>query len=554
MTLYRKYRPQNFKELVGQNHVKVTLQNEIEDGSIAHAYLFCGPRAVGKTTVSRVFSKAINCLNRKAEEHEPCNLCDMCVKITNGRSLDVIEIDAASHTGVDNVRENIINVAQVSPSESRYRVFIIDEVHMLSASAFNALLKLLEEPPKNVVFILCTTEVHKIPNTIISRCQRFDFRRIGVIDVVKKLEYICNKENISVENGVLEDIARRADGHMRDAESLLGQVMAISGKSITRESADLIIPRSDLHEVVKLIDYLSKKDAGGAITLVNKVVDDGIDLKMFANDLIETLRKVMLGKVSLGLSQKLGLELGETIDMELKRSSENTSMNNIVDWIEKFSKVKNEISGSFIAQLPLEVAIVEICNENTSPSGFKKKFETADNQSINTETSVDGFKNLKTSDTNKEVENEKSVQKICSTVELSLDMIKNRWHEVMAIIKQENHSLSFVLGACSPISVNGDTVTLSFKYKFHRDRIEDRDIKSVLEGVLSRVCKGLVKIKTTINEISNQTEELSVQDSVLKISSDKSYVQEKKEDKGTPSKDDDMISNLLKTFGGEVVG
>ena len=187
-TLYRKYRPQTFGEVVNQNHVKITLQNEIQAGKIAHAYLFCGPRAVGKTTIARVFAKAVNCTNRKEGDFEPCNKCDNCQSIFDGRNLDVIEIDAASHTGVDNVRENIIASARVAPSNYKYKVFIIDEIHMLSASAFNALLKTMEEPPAHAIFILCTTEVHKVPTTIISRCQRFDFKRIGVSEITKKRE------------------------------------------------------------------------------------------------------------------------------------------------------------------------------------------------------------------------------------------------------------------------------------------------------------------------------------------------------------------------------
>ncbi|PJB19346.1 DNA polymerase III, subunit gamma and tau, partial [Candidatus Falkowbacteria bacterium CG_4_9_14_3_um_filter_36_9] len=188
-TLYRKYRPQNFKEVVGQNHIKLTLEQEVESGKIAHAYIFCGPRAVGKTTLARVLAKAVNCERIKAGEHEPCNKCSSCQDITIGRNMDIMEIDAASHTGVDNVRENIIASTRIFPSRSKYKVFIIDEVHMLSLSAFNALLKIIEEPPAYVLFILCTTEIHKVPTTIISRCQRFDFKRISLSDMTGKLSY-----------------------------------------------------------------------------------------------------------------------------------------------------------------------------------------------------------------------------------------------------------------------------------------------------------------------------------------------------------------------------
>jgi len=220
-TLYRDYRPQNFSEVLGQNHIKITLQNEIAAGKLAQAFLFCGPRAVGKTTLARVLAKTVNCQDRPKGDPEPCNHCASCQAITQGKNLDVVEIDAASNTGVDNVRENIINFSRLAPASSNYKVFIIDEVHMLSISAFNALLKIIEEPPRYVIFILCTTEIQKVPATIISRCERFDFKRISVADIVKKLTLIANRENIQIDPEVLEAVARRSGGHLRDAESLL---------------------------------------------------------------------------------------------------------------------------------------------------------------------------------------------------------------------------------------------------------------------------------------------------------------------------------------------
>jgi DNA polymerase-3 subunit gamma/tau len=315
-TLYRKYRPQNFTEVVGQNHIKLTLEQEIISGKIAHAYLFCGPRAVGKTTLARVFAKAINCDKKKENSADPCNKCKTCLDITAGRALDIIEIDAASHTGVDNVRENIIANALVTPTSYKHKVFIIDEVHMLSASAFNALLKIIEEPPKYVVFILCTTEIHKVPTTIISRCQRFDFKKINTADVVKKLSAVAKNEKITISKGILEAIARQAEGHMRDAESILGQIMAIGGKEITQEEADLVIPRNDLNEVLNLLSYLAKKDAGNAIRLINKLVGEGVNLKTFLDDCIEFFRKLLLIKISPSLSTQFANEYGETLELK----------------------------------------------------------------------------------------------------------------------------------------------------------------------------------------------------------------------------------------------
>ncbi|MCK4745029.1 DNA polymerase III subunit gamma/tau, partial [Candidatus Parcubacteria bacterium] len=222
--LYRKYRPMNFAEVVGQEHIKQIITNEIKMGKVAHSFLFFGPRGVGKTTLARIISKSLNCEKRKDSEFEPCNKCGSCKSINAGSDLNIIEIDAASHTGVDNVRENIISVSKVAVNPNKHKVFIIDEVHMLSTSAFNALLKTLEEPPKNVVFILATTEIHKVPQTIISRCQRFDFQKIALEKIVKCLAEISKKEGVKIKEEILKNIAYNSEGCLRDAESMLGQI------------------------------------------------------------------------------------------------------------------------------------------------------------------------------------------------------------------------------------------------------------------------------------------------------------------------------------------
>ena len=297
--LYQKYRPQTFSEIFGQNNIKTTLQNEILNNKVSHAYLFCGPRAVGKTTLARVLAKAVNCQNRKEDEYEPCNQCYNCQSIIGSSNFDVIEIDAASNTGVDNVRENIISLSRVNNSNNSYKVFIIDEVHMLSLSAFNALLKTLEEPPANVIFILCTTEVYKVPLTIISRCERFDFKRIALGDMVAKLEVIVRNEKIKVDQDVLELIALKADGHLRDAESLLSQIIAVSGEKIDLSTANLVIPYNDLDESLRLLEYLSEKKSADAIKTINDLIDNGIDLKIFSQNFILIERVFLLKTIAI---------------------------------------------------------------------------------------------------------------------------------------------------------------------------------------------------------------------------------------------------------------
>jgi DNA polymerase-3 subunit gamma/tau len=352
-TLYRKYRPQKFAQVVGQNHIKLTLEHELTSGQLAHAYLFCGPRAVGKTTLARVLAKSLNCLERKEGTAEPCDRCVACQDIVAGRAMDIIEIDAASHTGVDNVRENVIANARVTPVSLKYKIFIIDEVHMLSTAAFNALLKIMEEPPEFVVFVLCTTEVHKIPTTIISRCQRFDFKKISVSDIVKKLEFMVREEKVEVEAGVLEAVARYSGGHMRDAESALGQILSLSEDasgqlSVSAADATLVIPRNDISEVMSLLELVAKKDAGGAIDLINRVLYDGFDLKVFVADTLEILRQALLIKISPQLIASLGVDLGESLEARLIEVISGLGVKDLIRILERMMRVQQELKRALL--------------------------------------------------------------------------------------------------------------------------------------------------------------------------------------------------------------
>lgn len=517
-TLYRKYRPQNFTEIVGQNHIKITLVQEIRTGRAAHAYLFCGPRAVGKTTMARVLAKSMNCEKRKSDSSDPCNQCLNCDEITEGRSLDIIEIDAASNTGVDNVRDNIIASARTAPSRLKYKIFIIDEAHMLSVQAFNALLKIMEEPPANVIFILCTTEAHKIPITVISRCQRFDFKRIGVSEVAKKLAFIAQAEKIKISQDILESVARHADGHMRDAESLLGQIIAIGGAEITREEADLVIPRSDLNEVVNLLELLIKKDAAGGVRLVNRLVDDGVDLKIFAGDMIEILRKIMIAKISPGLAGKLSLELGETFEMKINGIIKDFSPEQALKFLERFIKVSVDLKSEFIRQLPFEMAIAEICSSpaETRNPAFGSKFNVP---------------KIKQQDVKSEL------------ADLPDSVIIEKWSEVLAKVKQYNHSLSFILRVCQPRGLSGNRLALAFKYKFHKDRVSETNIKNIIENVLRQVYGTHLIIQPEVDE--------NIDVAVGNLVSDEPVDFKKSADEQGES--GNMIDNLLKTFGGKIV-
>ncbi len=538
-TLYRKYRPQNFIEVVGQNHIKLTLEHEIEAGKLAHAYLFCGPRAVGKTTLARVLTKAINCTKKKEGEHEPCGVCDSCREITEGRGLDIMEIDAASHTGVDNVRENIIAQARVSPAKSKYKVFIIDEVHMLSASAFNALLKVIEEPPTFVVFILCTTEIHKVPATIISRCQRFDFKRISISDITKKLIYIAKEEKIKIDKEILEAVARQSEGHMRDAESLMGQLVSIGGQEITREEADLVIPRSDLTEAVNLIEYLGAKDAASGLALANKLIDQGVDLKVFLSDTIEILRKMIFAKISPALSEKLALDFGESLEVKINGAGKNLSSDNLLLFISEFMKARNEIKNSFIVQLPLEIAIVKICSGYSGASPAEEIISRSPFGGNARSASAQTF--------SKTANSEPRVFSASVGGNADLKEIMDKWNEVLARVKKYNHSLSFILRVCQPRNLNNNRLCLAFKYKFHKDRVNDEKIRAIIEKVLNEV----YSMPLTIEAVIDEGLEVGNENLPPEIAVPAEAVGEEKKESG--AKEGDAISNLLKTFGGKVI-
>lgn len=581
-TLYREYRPQNFSEVLGQNHIKITLQNELSANQPAQAYLFCGPRAVGKTTLARVLAKALNCSKRQANESEPCNKCPNCLSITQGANLDVIEIDAASNTGVDNVRENIIAFSRVLPgSTTKYKVFIIDEVHMLSISAFNALLKIIEEPPTYVVFILCTTEIQKVPNTIISRCQRFDFKRISVSDIVKKLNIIANAEKITVDQEVLESVARRSGGHLRDAESLLGQIFSLGDKTISLEQAELVMPHYNSYEAVDLIEALSRKDATKAIILINNLVDSGANLKNFNAEIINLLRKVMLNKLNPGLAANLGLDLGESLELKLNETSAGLDWSLLLTFTKRFLESFNDNRNTLITQLPLELAVMDLCL--ASPTNYNNivssdtLIKAVKNSSPINKTNVVTNKSevIKTASINSQTEALSVPQNIQNIPENNSRIINNevisldhlavleKWPEFLVKIKKYNHSLSFVLQNCQPQEIKEGNLALVFKYKFHQDRINDPNIRSIVENTLAEVYLSAVSFTSIINDnlelkkdddISEQFTSSSVSadsdtNSDLDLSSNSSDNQAPL----IPKPGSVLMDDLLKTFGGQVI-
>lgn len=356
--LYRKFRPDIFEDVKGQGHIVTTLRNQIKADRIGHAYLFTGTRGTGKTTIAKLFAKAVNCEN--PVDGSPCGTCKSCQTIASGASVNVIEIDAASNNGVDNIRE-IVDEVSYSPVEGKFKVYIIDEVHMLSIGAFNALLKTLEEPPSYVIFILATTEVHKIPITILSRCQRYDFKRITIETISDRLRELMEKEQVSVEEKALKYIAKTADGSMRDALSLLDQCIAFHfGEELTYDKVLDVLGAVDTSVFSRLIEMIENHDIVGCISLLEEVVMQGRELTQFVTDITWYLRNLLLVKTS-------GSEIEDVIDVSsdnltrLKSEAETVDAEQIMRYIRIFSELSGQIKYATQKRILIEMTLIKIC-------------------------------------------------------------------------------------------------------------------------------------------------------------------------------------------------
>ncbi|MFC1663653.1 DNA polymerase III subunit gamma/tau [Patescibacteria group bacterium] len=363
LVLYRKYRPQNFSEVIGQEHVVQTLTNAISSGMVSHAYLFSGPRGSGKTSLARILAKAVNCENLKV--FEPCNKCSSCLEIMESRSLDLIEIDAASHRGIDEIR-NLKDGIRFAPTKSKYKVFIIDECHQLSKDAANALLKTLEEPPSHAIFVLATTEIQKMILTIISRCQRFDFRKLTFPEIIKKLEIISKKEKVKIEKAALELIALNSGGSVRDGESLLSQVFTFSdtlGKEREIKAEDIkdLLGIVEINLVSEFVDFIINKNPSEAIDFLNTTIEKGKDLQEFTKILINYLRQALILKITQVKENQNSIITGFTKEEFQKLQKQATSFEEekLKNTLNLFLEAENKMRYSPIPQLPLELAIIE---------------------------------------------------------------------------------------------------------------------------------------------------------------------------------------------------
>ncbi len=357
VALYRKFRPNDFKDVKGQDHIVTALRNQIVSNRVGHAYLFSGTRGTGKTTIAKIFAKAVNCEN--PTENGPCNECEICKAINNQTSLNVSEIDAASNNGVDNIRQ-IVDEVQYSPTEGKFKVYIIDEVHMLSSGAFNALLKTLEEPPSYVMFILATTEAHKIPITILSRCQRYEFKRMQVETIVERVHELMTQEGIEAEEAAVRYIAKCADGAMRDALSLLDQCISFHyGEKLTYDNVLEVLGAVDIDMFAKMLTYINDGKVSDGIKLIENVILDGKDLTQFVINFTWFLRNIMLIKTTENTKELV--DVTEEKLLELRKISVDVNIDTLMRYIRIFSELSNQLKFATQKRVLVESAFIKLC-------------------------------------------------------------------------------------------------------------------------------------------------------------------------------------------------
>ncbi|CEO33907.1 DNA polymerase III subunit gamma/tau [Paraclostridium sordellii] len=502
--LYRAYRPQNFKDVVGQNHIIRTLKNQIQNNNVGHAYLFCGTRGTGKTSTAKIFARAVNCEN--SIDEEPCNECEVCKDILNDNIMDVIEIDAASNNSVDDIREIRENV-KYTPAKCKYKVYIIDEVHMLSQGAFNALLKTLEEPPSYVIFILATTEPHKIPATILSRCQRFDFKRVTVKDMATRMKEICDDVNIEVDERALNLIARNSQGALRDALSILDQCMSFSEGNIEYKDVVDLLGTVNIEQLFEMAEYVIKEDTKKCLEILNEFVIWGKDIKNLVDDLIDHFRNLMVCKVSKDLDEIISLP-DETVEL-LKSQSSLIETNEIIRILNILSTTQDAIKSSTNPRVLAEVSIMKLSQPmfDDSKEALLKRISTLEETIRSGNIKINNIETKESIEVEKEIVQEQPKEEVYYEEVKSEDvkLIEKSWENILMHIKKDkNMPVYAILREAREFNINSNNLYIMFddNFAFAKNKLSDSNTLEYVESIVRETINRSFSIKIILRSES----------------------------------------------------
>ncbi len=528
--LYRLYRPKTFDEVLGQQHITTTLKNQILNGNIGHAYLFSGTRGTGKTSTAKIFSRAVSCLNPK--DGNPCNECEICKGILDESIMDVIEMDAASNNGVDDIRE-LRDKVIYPPARAKYKVYIVDEVHMLSKQAFNALLKTLEEPPKHLIFILATTEPEKLPQTIISRCQRFDFKRVTTKDIIENMKNICSQLDIDADDKALHLIARNADGAMRDALSLLDQCVSFSNARIGYEDAINVLGIVNFDLIFNIVDNIINKNTEDVLRLIDEVIQNGKDISQFIKDLIHHFRNLMIVKTS-----KDPIELMEIDEESLEKclnQSKDITLEFILRSLDILTSADEKSKWSTQSRIILEVAVmqlikleekltleerIKILEENIRFAPREKTQQiTKEQPKKQPKKDVEPEVRTGSKDKPEDISSKEEVFEDDGS-ELELDIIIAKWEEILQTIKSKKINVYALLMEGEPISYSNNLLTIGYRddYGIHREAISTPNNAEIVKKGFSSFFKKNIDIKFIMKseKIVDKKVEKNSNDKVIK--------------------------------------
>lgn len=507
--LYREWRPKDFEDVVGQRHITVTLRNQIVNGRIAHAYLFCGTRGTGKTSTAKIMAKALNCLDLR--DGEPCNECEMCKKINNGISIDVTELDAASNNGIDNIRD-IIEDVQYPPQEARYKVYIMDEVHMLSTGAVNAFLKTLEEPPKNVVFILATTDPQKLPITILSRCQRFDFKRIKSDDIFERLRKIVSQQGVFAEDKSLQLVARISDGAMRDSLSILDQSISMGNGKVDYDNLVAMLGLVTNEYLIQITDAVIDKSVETSLKLIDEIVLSGKDINTFIKDLIGHLRNLMIVKVSNSPEDILDMSL-ENI-AAISSQAERIRVEEIMRGIRILQEAEEQAKWSKQSRIYLELAIIKMCKIefDTSKEVLLARINRLEDVIKSGKIAVSAERTAE-SQTSAKAEVKKTVktvkhpetvthEELNADSKITLDDVRKAWRDILETFKTRRAMVVYAsLMTGRPVKCSNGIIEILYEkqYAFNKQRLEKEETRRLVDEVFSEVLKEKLRVKYTID-------------------------------------------------------